>query len=131
MNRKFDDSKPKGSFLEEYRKKIIVAEKVREFDHILQKMNELDVLKTILLNEYQKASLDFLQKPKDTNMQIFKKFHTSRDAQSGNLESVENYFLNLFREEDGNLNDKDEYLFHQLDEKIKQNIIGKSLKIKN
>lgn len=130
LNKKFDDSNVRGTYLEEYRKKILVAERVREFDHILQKMNELEIIKTLLFNEYQKASLLYLKKPKNTNIEIFKKYNTNKDIDVMNLEGVENYFSKVLCEQDGNLNERDEFLFLQLDDKIQQSILKKSLKIK-
>jgi hypothetical protein len=128
IGKSFNSSTAKGAILEEYRKKIRVAEKVREFDHILKSINELDVIKTILFNDQQKASLAFLQKPKFTNIETLKKFSTHKEALVNNLQVVENYFSNLICEQ-GNLNEKDEFLFNQLDQKIQQKILKNSLRI--
>jgi hypothetical protein len=128
IDKSFNPSSLKGVLLEEYRKKIRVAEKVREFDHILQSINELDVIKTILFNDQQKASLAFFQKPKLTNIETLKKFSTHKESYVNNLDVVENYFSNLIFEQ-GKLNEKDEFLFNRLDKKIQQKILKKSLKI--
>ncbi len=128
IGKSFNQNTTKGALLEEYRKKIRVAEKVREFDHILQSINELDVIKTILFNDQQKASLAFFQKPKLTNIETLKKFSTHKEALGNNLQVVENYFSNLICEQ-GNLNEKDDFLFNRLDQKIQQKILKKSLRI--
>ncbi len=125
IGKSFNTSTTRGAVLEEYRKKIQVAEKLREFDHILQRNNELDVIKTILFNDQQKASLAFSQKPKFSNQTIKK-----LNPHENNLQLVENYFSNMICEQ-GNFNEKDQFLFNQLDEKLQQKILKRSLKLKD
>jgi hypothetical protein len=70
FNRKFDSKTAKGKRLEQIRNKILVSDKVRDFNYILDKMTEVDVLKDILLNEHQSLCLSYLQKPREINQGI-------------------------------------------------------------
>ncbi len=129
IGKAFNQSTTRGLRLEEYRKKILLAEKVREFDHILQCMNEMDLLKKLLLNEQQRTSLAFLQKPKNMSVvETVKKYNTFKISNTQNLKMVEEYFLKLINENEGNLNEKDQLIFNELNDRIKNNILKKSYK---
>lgn len=54
--------------LEKIRTKLQVSDRIRDFNVILNKMNEIDALKSMLLNDHQALCLNYLQKPKDVEL---------------------------------------------------------------
>jgi len=124
FNRKFDTKTTNGKRLEQIRNKILVSDKVRDFNYILSKMNEVDTLKEILLNEHQSLCLSYLQKPREIDLgdspHRFSNLITNEEV---NKDTVQKYFQRLLNNE--TLTEKDEILFKRLEDKLKEKILWK------
>ena len=106
------------------RNKIIVSDKIRDFNYILEKMTEVDVMKNLMMNEYQALCLNYLQKPRDLpTSENPQRFSTIVNSEETNISQIQSYFLRLLNEDA--LVGHDEYLFRGLDESIKEMIFSK------
>lgn len=122
FNRKFDTKTLKGRRLEQIRNKIIVSDKVRDFNYILDKMNEVDNLKEILLNDHQSLCLSYLQKPREIDLgDSLHRFSNLITKEEVNKDTIQKYFLRLLNYE--TLTEKDEILFNRLEDKLKEKIL--------
>ncbi len=107
--------------MEIMRNKLIVADKIRDFSYLADKMNELDVIKSMLLNEHQALCLKFLKKPSYVQVNdISQTFSTLVNSNDENIEIICNYFIKLLNEDP--LSGYDEFLFKNLDDRIKVKI---------
>jgi hypothetical protein len=126
FNRKFDTSSENGKKLEDLRNKIIVSDRIRDFSYILDKMTEIDTIKTILLNNNQALCLNYLQKPRDlSTIESSNRFSSVLNSDEINVCQIKKYFLKLMNENE--LKGYDELLFEYLDENIKEKIKSKIL----
>ena len=124
FNRKFNTKTEDGKKLELIRNKIIVSDKIRDFNYILEKMTEVDVMKNLMMNEYQALCLNYLQKPRDLpTSENPQRFSTIVNSEETNISQIQSYFLRLLNEDA--LVGHDEYLFRGLDESIKEMIFSK------
>ena len=84
-------------------------------------MTEVDNIKTVLFNEHQGLSLEYLQKPKEVVLteapQRFSKLVNTNEV---NRNAIQGYFAKLLSED--TLIGHDEFLFRKLDEGIKEDI---------
>jgi hypothetical protein len=123
VNGKFNLKTRNGKKLEQIRKKLVVADKVRDFNFILMKMNEVENLKNIFLNDHQSLSMCYLQKPKHiTSNNTPHRFSFLVNSEEINAKYLTEYFVK--RMESGKLSGNDEVLFKQLDQKIKLQILS-------
>ena len=110
--------------MEILRNKLVVADRIRDFNYIAEKMNELDVMKGMMLNEHQSLCLKFLKKPSYVEVNdISKTFSTMAKSNEENIEIVCNYFIRLLNEDP--LSGYDEFLFKNLDGTIRDKILIK------
>jgi hypothetical protein len=122
MNRTFDIKTKRGKNLEEIRKKILVSDKVRDFNYILDKMTELDLMKTIILNEHQGLCLEYIQKPREVDLtDAPQRFSKLVNTDQINKKIIQEYFSKLLSEDV--LIGHDEFLFRKLDDSIKEDIM--------
>ena len=125
FNRKFDTKSDDGKKLEDMRNKIIVSDRIRDFSYIIDKMTEIDTMKTILLNYNQALCLKYLQKPRDlSEIETSNRFSPILNSDEINVSQLNNYFLKLINENE--LKGYDRFLFDSLDENIKEKIKNKS-----
>jgi len=125
FNRKFDTKSDDGKKLEDMRNKIIVSDRIRDFSYIIDKMTEIDTMKTILLNDNQALCLKYLQKPRDlSEIETSNRFSPILNSDEINVSQLNNYFLKLINENE--LKGYDHFLFDSLDENIKEKIKNKS-----
>jgi hypothetical protein len=123
INGKFSLTTRSGKKLEQIRKKLIVADKVRDFNFIIMKMNEVENLKNIFLNDHQSLSMCYLQKPKlITSQKIPHRFSFLVNSDEINAKYLTEYFVK--RMEIGQLEGNDQVLFKQLDQKLKIHILS-------
>ena len=100
FNKKFSNDTRKGEKMEVLRNKLVVADRIRDFNYIAEKMNELDVIKGMMLNEHQSLCLKFLKKPSYVEVSdISKTFSTMANSNEENIEIVCNYFIRLLNED--------------------------------
>jgi hypothetical protein len=92
--------------------KLISIDHLRDFNFIIQKLNEFEHFKKLFLNEGQTIALHYIK-----NKDHFSHFNNS-DEESEN--KLCNYFGNLLS--DDPLSGYDEILFSKLDDKIKTKI---------
>jgi hypothetical protein len=124
FNRKYETQTPKGKRLEQIRNKILVSDKVRDFNYILDKMNEVDILKEILFNEHQSLCLSYLQKPREIDLgDTPHRFSNLTAREEANKDKIQKYFTRLLNQEA--LTGNDEILFKRLEEKLKEKILWK------
>ena len=110
--------------MEILRNKLVVSDRIRDFNYIAEKMNELDVLKGMILNEHQSLCLKFLKKPSYVEVSdISKTFSTLANSNEENTEIICNYFIRLLNEDP--LSGYDEFLFKNLDDRVKDKIFLK------
>jgi len=108
--------------MEILRNKLVVADRIRDFNYIAEKMNELDVIKGMLLNEHQSLSLKYLKKPSYVEVSdITKTFSTLANTHDENIEIICDYFIKLLKEDP--LSGFDEFIFKNIDDKIKEKIL--------
>ena len=108
--------------MEILRNKLVVADRIRDFNYIAEKMNEMDVLKGMMLNEHQALCLKFLKKPSYVEVSdITKTFSTLANSNEENAEIICNYFIRLLNEDP--LSGYDEFLFKNIDDRIKERIL--------
>ena len=123
INGKFNLTTRSGKKLEQIRKKLVVADKVRDFNFIIMKMSEVENLKNIFLNDHQSLSMCYLQKPKNvTSNKTPHRFSFLVNSEEINAKYLTEYFVK--RMETGKLVGNDEVLFKQLDHKIKIQILS-------
>jgi hypothetical protein len=116
-SRTTDDKK-----LEMIRKKLSVIDKLSDYDVILKKMNEVDILKRLLLNEVQAACFDYLEKPMNLNSDnmFSKSFNYLIANQQEDKKNIIKEFAELFyTNKDDKVNHK---LYFALDEEIRNEI---------
>ena len=122
FNRKFDSKTAKGKRLEQIRNKILVSDKVRDFNYILDKMTEVDVLKDILLNEHQSLCLSYLKKPRDIDLgDTPHRFSSLVTGEEVNRDIIQRYFTKILNQEA--LVGNDEILFRRLDDKLREKVM--------
>lgn len=120
---KFNSKTSSGKKLDQIKKKLIVADKVRDFNFILLKMNEVENLKNIFLNDHQSLSMYYLQKPKNiVSNNTPHRFSFLVNSEEKNALYLKQYFVK--RMETGGLSGNDEVLFNQLNDKIKSQILS-------
>lgn len=125
FGRKFDKNTLQGLKMEKIRAKLQVSDRIRDFNFILNKMNELDALKDMLLNEHQALCLSYLKKPNDVEMEEqLHKFSFLLNSEDENKTMIEEYFVKLFMD-DVLKENYDQFLFRRLDDKIKKKIISR------
>ena len=94
LNGKFNLRTRSGNRLEQIRKKLVVADKVRDFNFILLKMNEIENLKNIFLNDHQSLSLYYLKKPKHiTSNNTPHRFSFLVNSEEQNAKYLKDYFI--------------------------------------
>ena len=124
LDKKFSNETRKGEKMEILRNKIVVADRIRDFNYIAEKMNELDVMKGMILNEHQSLCLKFLKKPSYVEVSdITKTFSSMANSNDENIEIICNYFIRLLNEDP--LSGYDEFLFKNLDDRIRERILLK------
>ena len=124
FGKKFTIDNKKGEKMEILRNKLVVADRIRDFNYIAEKMNELDVLKGMILNEHQSLCLKFLKKPSYVEVSdISKTFSTLANSNEENVEIISNYFIRLLNEDP--LSGYDEFLFKNLDNRVRERIFLK------
>jgi hypothetical protein len=124
FNRKFDMKSDEGKKLEVIRNKIIVSDRLRDFNYILDKMTEVDTIKKMLFNDHQALCLKYLQKPRDISVSNTpNRFSSVLNSDEVNISQIYKYFQKLLNEEE--LRGYDQFLFESLDENIKEKIINK------
>ena len=110
--------------MEILRNKLVVADRIRDFNYIAEKMNELDVLKGMILNEHQALCLKYLKKPSYVEVSdITKTFSTLANSNEENVDIICNYFIRLLNEDP--LSGYDEFIFKNLDDRVKDRIFLK------
>ncbi len=96
---------------------------MRDFNHIMDKLIEVDILKGMILNDHQSLCLNYLQKPRsvptDNNPH---RFSTLLDKNEVNTQNIEKYFLKTLKERE--LTDYDKFLFENLDGELKLRILS-------
>ncbi len=123
FNGKFNLKTRSGKKLEQIRKKLLVSDKVRDFNFILTKMNEMENLKNIFLNDHQSLSMYFLQKPKlITSNNNPHRFSFLVNSEEINAKYLTDYFIQKM--EQGKLAGNDELLFRKLEQKIRIHILS-------
>jgi hypothetical protein len=123
FNRKFDSKTANGKRLEQIRNKILVSDKVRDFNYILDKMTEVDVLKDILLNEHQSLCLSYLKKPRDIDGDTPHRFSSLVTGEEDNRNIIQRYFTRILNQEA--LVGNDEILFRRLDDKLREKVLSR------
>lgn len=124
FNRKFNSSTEEGSRLQIMKNKIQVSDILRDYNFILNKLKETEVLKQIVLNPNQALCLNYLQKPNDLfSEHSLYNFSTLLNSNEHNTSEISNYFIKLL--EVGDLEGNDKILFDGLDSKIKTDILKK------
>lgn len=122
LNIKFEIKTDKGRNLEQIRKKLVVSDKIRDFNYIFDKLTEVDLMKSIILNGDQCLALEYSQKIRELDLgnapQRFSKLVNSDEE---NKTIIVDYFTNLLTEDI--LSGNDEYIFKRLDDKIKKDIM--------
>lgn len=124
FSKKFSRDSKEDARMEILRNKLVVADRIRDFNYIAEKMNELDVLKGMILNEHQSLCLKFLKKPSYVEVSdITKTFSTMANSNDQNIDIICNYFIKLLNEDP--LSGYDEFLFRNIDERIRERILMK------
>ncbi len=124
FGKKFSNETRKGEKMEILRNKLVVADRIRDFNYISEKLNELDVMKGMILNEHQSLCVKFLKKPSYVEVSdISKTFSTMANSNEENIEIVCNYFIRLLNEDP--LSGYDEFLFKNLDDSVRDKILAK------
>jgi hypothetical protein len=104
------------------RKKLVVVDKLRDYDIVIKKINEIDVLKRLLLNDEQLLCFDFLEKPLSLNTDnMFSRSFKSLVLQMEEKRKlvVEKFGELFYRNKDDIENSK---LYHALDESVRNEI---------
>lgn len=122
LNRKINTKKENINSL---KAKLFVVDRLRDFDYILNSLNELEIIKNLLLNENQILCLEYLKKPTVNDYLSYsgsslKSYPHFFNFDEENKEILCNYFLNLLKEDP--LTGYDEFLFMRLDDDIKKKI---------
>ena len=103
--------------------KIKISDKIRDFNYIMDKLIEVDLLKNMMLNNYQSLCLNYMQKPRTVlHGQSPHRFSSLVDKADKNIQHIENYFLKLLKERE--VSGYDEYIFTNLDDDVKAKILS-------
>jgi hypothetical protein len=108
------------------RKKLKAVDKLQDYDMILKKVNEIEVMKKLLFSDTQLLCFDFLEKPncitneENALSRSLSLLVTQQDQKKDNLI---NKFVKLISEE--TLDGTDEKFFKMLDDDVKQDIFKK------
>jgi hypothetical protein len=126
IGRKFDKKNEKGLKLELIRTKIQVSDRIRDFNYVLKKMDEVDALKMMFLNEQQALCMSYLQKPNDVKIEeSLHKFSFLLNPEEENEEIIVNYFTKLLEDP---LNKEDSFLFSHINSKIREKVMTRLVK---
>jgi len=122
FNIKFDINTQRGRNLEQIRKKLIVSDRIRDFNYIFDKFTEVDLMKSIILNNDQCLAIEYTQKIRELDLgDSPQRFSKLINSDQENKTKIVNYFTNLLS--DDILSGHDEFIFKRLDDKIKKDIM--------
>jgi hypothetical protein len=122
-------SKNANGEMDTLRKKLKVVEKLQDYDMILQKLNELEVMKKMLFSDTQLLCFEFSEKPnfifnqENALSRSLSLLVTDEDKKKDNLI---NKLAKLISEEA--LTEMDEKLFLMLDDEVKKEVFKKLAK---
>jgi hypothetical protein len=127
--RNFLNCKEKGKKIDTpmslLRKKLKVANTFQDYSYLLRKLNELEILKKVMLNDKQILCFDFLAKPysSDADPLLSQNFSALFNSEQINKETIVNYYAKVLTEEP--LGGYDEKIFKYLNDEVKEDIIKK------
>jgi hypothetical protein len=100
------------------RKKLVISDKLKEYDYVLKKVSEIDVMKKCLFKESQIQCFEFLDKPQSLNMDniLYKNLFTTKEERRKEL--IETFSLELYE----NRNYINFTLFSMLEESVRKDI---------
>jgi hypothetical protein len=106
-------------------KKLRVVDTLQDFNYILKKINELDVLKKVLLNENQVMCFEYLVKPyrNGEDPVLERQFIGIYKTDERNREALAEYFAGL--RVGGSMSEIDYALYNCLTEDVKSHVIKK------
>jgi hypothetical protein len=123
FNCKFNKSKDNSTNV--LRKKLSVVNTFQDYTYLLRKINELEILKKVVLNERQLLCFDYLAKPynSEIDLSLTQSFSVLFNSEQINKENIINYFSRVLNEFP--LGEYDEKMFKYLNDEMKEEILKK------
>lgn len=121
-NKKIKPSNSPPNNFDKIKHKIQIADKIRDFDYILNKLNEFEHLERMLLNNYQILALNYIKKSDRVSTELLS--HSDYYLlvnEEEKLQLICDYFINLLN--DNPLTGNDEYIFTRLENNIQERIL--------
>lgn len=111
--------------LEKFKNKLIVAYKLRDYEYVLTKMNEVEILKILLLNKCQQSAFRYFKKPVDceTESLFLETFQNLLKVENKSKENMIEYYADLISND--SLIGHDQTLYENLEDEIKKEIFTK------
>jgi hypothetical protein len=111
------------------RKRLKVVDYYQDYIFVLKKLNELEVLKNIILSEKQLHCFDFLRKPysNQSDKNVRNDFMDLYNNRLNNKKILVDYFVEL--KESKEFTQVDKSLFKYLNEALKEEILKESVKL--
>jgi hypothetical protein len=123
------DLKNSHSHVENLGRKINASEKLRDFDYLLSKFKDIEIIKNFLFNNSQNLAIEFSHLEDSLQTNLLYSIYSSFEEKKEKIELVTNYFVNILLENP--LNEKDEFIFQQLDPNLKEKIMKRVSQSKN
>jgi hypothetical protein len=125
------ENKEKDSQMNLLRKKLQVVNTFQDYSYVLKKLNEIEILKKVILDENHLCCFDYISKPfySDTDPQLSQNFPELYNSAQINKENLINYFIGLLSGEA--LVGYDEKMFKCLNDQMKEEIMVKAYHSKN